>query len=82
MAEIGAVRRGRGVVLRQVRAARERVVAERMREVAERERGAAEQTRGEAGQAIERGTEEMADRGWASWELVGARRELETAGRE
>ena len=53
-----------------------------MREVAEQERGAAEQTRGEAGQVIERETEEMADQGWASWELVGVRRELETAGRK
>ena len=75
MAVIGVVWRGREVVLREVRVVREGVVVERMREVVERGRGA-------AGQAIERVTEEMADRGWASWELAEARRKLEMAGHE
>ena len=82
MAVIGAVWRGRDVVLWEVRAVWERVVVKRMREVAERGRGAAERTRGAAGQAIEQAMEEMADGGWASWELAEARRELEMAGRE
>ena len=74
------MRRGREVVLWEVRAVREGVVAERMREVAERGWGLVERTRGVAGQVIE--TEGMVDRGWASWEPVEARQELEMAGRE
>ena len=70
------------MILREVRVAWEQVVAEQMREVAEREWGVAERTRGVAGQAIKQVTEEMADQGWASWELVEARQELEMAGRE
>ena len=82
MAVIGAVQRGREVVLREVHAVREGVVAERMWEVAERGWGAVERMRGAAGQVIERATEEMADQGWASWEPAKARRELEMAGHE
>ena len=70
------------MILREVRVAWEQVVAEQMREVAEWEWGVAERTWGVAGQAIKQVTEEMADQGWASWELVEARQELETAGRE
>ena len=70
------------MVLWEVRVARERVVAERMWEVVEWEWGAAERTWGAAGQAIEQAMEEMADGGWASWELAEARRELEMAGHE